>query len=244
MKQEWEDIITKHIGIKPIRINSSLVSAQNRDRNYWTNIPVSHYPEDKHIYLKDILENGIVDRGITDKSVQYIINKKGRPNTDMFRKARCLTVSGKSGGTHSDMDLIPYIPTMFTECRTEEAKQIRREYKQKFNKDYSPRRGKELVAREDGKSNCLTTSLTNEHILLDEQYNFRKLTPIECERLQTVMDNYTNVNGVSKSQRYKMLGNGWTVDVIAFILSFIKQANDGMNPIHIHEQYKEFAIEW
>lgn len=49
---------------------------------------------------------------------------------------------------------------------------------------------------------------------------YRKLTPLECERLQTVPDNYTN--HVSNSQRYKMLGNGWTVDVIAHILSYLK----------------------
>ena len=48
-----------------------------------------------------------------------------------------------------------------------------------------------------------------------ENVNIRRLTPIECERLQTVPDNYTN--HVSDSQRYKMLGNGWTVDVIAYI---------------------------
>jgi site-specific DNA-cytosine methylase len=48
----------------------------------------------------------------------------------------------------------------------------------------------------------------------------RRLTPIECERLQTVKDNYTN--HVSDSQRYKMLGNGWTISVIAHIFSYIK----------------------
>jgi site-specific DNA-cytosine methylase len=77
-----------------------------------------------------------------------------------------------------------------------------------------------LVAREDDKCNCLTTSLTKEHILLDESYNFRKLTPIECERLQTLPDNYTE--GVSNTQRYKSLGNGWTVDVITHIFKNIR----------------------
>ena len=49
---------------------------------------------------------------------------------------------------------------------------------------------------------------------------YRKLTPIECERLQTIPDNYTE--GVSNSQRYKMIGNGWTVDIIVHILQFLK----------------------
>ena len=48
----------------------------------------------------------------------------------------------------------------------------------------------------------------------------RKLTPIECERLQTIKDNYTNY--VSDSQRYKMIGNGWTVEVISHFFNYIK----------------------
>jgi site-specific DNA-cytosine methylase len=55
-------------------------------------------------------------------------------------------------------------------------------------------------------------------ILIDS--NIRRLTPIECERLQTVKDNYTN--HVSDSQRYKMIGNGWTVDVICHLFSYMK----------------------
>ena len=104
----------------------------------------------------------------------------------------------------------------YTERRTEEAKLIRKEFREKYGRDFSPRRAKELAPRNDDKSNCLTTSLTKEHILLDESYNFRKLTPLECERLQTVPDNYTE--GISNTQRYKTLGNGWTVDVITHIL--------------------------
>ena len=65
MKQEHQDVITEHLGVKPVRINSNLVSAQNRDRLYWTNIPVRSMPENKRVYLKDILENGFTDR---DKS--------------------------------------------------------------------------------------------------------------------------------------------------------------------------------
>ncbi len=56
--------------------------------------------------------------------------------------------------------------------------------------------------------------------LPDGNYIIRKLSPIECERLQTLPDNYTE--GVSNSQRYKQLGNGWTVDVITHILKNIK----------------------
>lgn len=62
MKKEYENIITEHLGVKPIMINSSLLSAQSRKRNYWTNIPNIEQPKDKKIMLKDIIENGFVDR--------------------------------------------------------------------------------------------------------------------------------------------------------------------------------------
>ena len=64
------------------------------------------------------------------------------------------------------------------------------------------------------KSNCLTTVQKDNVVVSD--YKYRKLTPLECERLQTLPDNYTE--GVSNTQRYKMIGNGWTVDVISHIL--------------------------
>jgi site-specific DNA-cytosine methylase len=59
---------------------------------------------------------------------------------------------------------------------------------------------------------------TQYNSLVIQNYRIRRLTPLECERLQTVPDNYTNY--VSNTQRYKMLGNGWTIDVIAHILSY------------------------
>ena len=112
------------------------------------------------------------------------------------------------------------IPFAMTERRTEEAKRIRREHQQKYGKDFSPRRGKELVPRKDEKMNCLTATYSlKEHTILDNQLKYRKLTPIECERLQTLPDNYTE--GISNSQRYKALGNGWTVDVITHLFKGI-----------------------
>jgi site-specific DNA-cytosine methylase len=73
------------------------------------------------------------------------------------------------------------------------------------------------LSRADGKTYCLDTGNTNAVEIVNSR--IRRLTPIECERLQTVADNYTN--HVSDSQRYKMLGNGWTVDVIAHIFKYI-----------------------
>lgn len=179
-------------------INSSLVSAQNRKRLYWTNIPNIGQPEDKHTHLPDILEIGVCDR---DKSY-------------------CIDANYWKGTTLEQYLLKGRRQIVFTECRTEEAKEIRRKFMTQ-GRDFCPRRAKTLVARNDDKCNCITTSLTKEHILLDETAKFRKLTPIECERLQTIPDNYTSC--VSNTQRYKMIGNGWTVDVIAHIFKNLKE---------------------
>ena len=77
---------------------------------------------------------------------------------------------------------------------------------------------RQLEVRADEKSNCLTT-VQKDNVLVSKDM-WRKLTPLECERLQTIPYNYTN--HVSNSQRYKMIGNGWTVDVIAHILKGIQ----------------------
>jgi len=85
----------------------------------------------------------------------------------------------------------------------------------KENNDYF---GK-VEKRRDGKANALLLSEQNSMVYMDKR--IRKFTPLECERLQTVDDNYTN--HVSDTQRYKMLGNGWTVDVISHIFSYLKK---------------------
>ena len=100
----------------------------------------------------------------------------------------------------------------FTEARTEQAKQLRKEHMAKYKKDFSPRRAKVLQPRTDGKMNCITASMTKEHTVIDNNWYYRKLTPTECARLQTFPDGYCD--GVSNTQQYKALGNSWTVDVI------------------------------
>jgi site-specific DNA-cytosine methylase len=77
-----------------------------------------------------------------------------------------------------------------------------------------------LELQHDGRTNSLTT-VQKDNVAVDiDKLSWRSLTPVECERLQTVPDNYTN--HVSKTQRYKMLGNGWTVDVICHILKHME----------------------
>ena len=377
MKKEYLDVISEYMGVEPIMINSALVSAQNRVRYYWTNIPGIEQPEQRGIVLRDILETNTSDEYLAGENLQK--NYKGGNQLNPNYKSQANTIhdtEGKSGticaGTHGyangyvkDFDknlskmttkddksfcltsnyhgaiaensierkqrtMIPAdkplhigtavdikghdqikrvysedgkSPTLTTcggghrepkvavqsyrEVRTEEAKRLRKEMRQKTGKDHTPFRAKKLVPRDDGKVGTLTTSLTNDHkisitydsITVDKQkkqltikeatkkgyttiedgdcfdmtfpnsktrrgrnmkdksncltaanYDYmryehsdedkevywRKLTPVECERLQTVPDNYTN--HVSNTQRYKMLGNGWTIEVIAHIL--------------------------
>jgi DNA-cytosine methyltransferase len=272
MKKEYQDVITQYMGFEPIEINSALVSAQNRRRLYWTNIPNIEQPEDKGIVLKDIIESGYVDDRMVDKGKSYCLTarysgavwwnsierkqrtmisleqvedklrhkeatKKGyaeagegegldltfpesktRRGRAMKDKSNCLTAAGHEMGV---------VVKSYREVRTEAAKKARKEHRDRTGEDFTPFRAKEIVVRDDEKVGTVTPSLSNDHkisIETDNKLVWRKLTPMECERLQTVPDGYSLVlddNGkqlVSDSQRYKMLGNGWTIDVITHIM--------------------------
>lgn len=218
MGEKWEKVLSKAIGVKPIMINSSLVSAQNRQRLYWTNIglepqglfghleTIIKQPKDKGILLKDVLEYNVNDKYFISKRMIDSFNIKTshykslgggfefKPN-EGFCKSRTLTNPSKN---RMDDNWIICHNTMPRSSTTGKG-------------------GSGHLSRKDGKTYCLDTGQTN----AIEYYNkIRRLTPIECERLQTVKDNYTNY--VSDSQRYKMLGNGWTVDVIAHIFNYLK----------------------
>lgn len=323
MGEKWEKVLSKAIGVNGIHINSSLVSAQNRKRIYWTNIgmqpgglfgdlvSIIQKPKDKGILLKDVLQREVDEKYfLKDNSFIFDRIKSNHPFTpnipytneksnclkiggkgvdDLVKidrqgnvknnqdKASSLSVGGHGHGNHSDMDLIVHN----TMPRSSDPK----------------KGGTGHLSRSDGKTYCLDTGNTNaveiksimlgrseswgapekedgKHFTLckgqahgikitclneNQQKKFnsninsdkanaltlaqgragssdeymdavskisnitsqiRRLTPLECERLQTVADNYTN--HVSDSQRYKMLGNGWTVDVIAHIFSYLK----------------------
>ncbi len=346
MKKEYLDIISEYMGVEPIFINSSLVSAQSRQRYYWTNIPNVEQPKERGIVLRDILEDqpsenpvkqternarhlkqlddkslcmtatmykGAGNNGMTlvpqkihdiprdvlkdNERQRRVYSKEGKSPTLLARSdspkvmksdkpqhigtavdvnghdqiKRVYSPDGKSptvttcGGGHREPKVVAgalrgrslnkdgknvkwketkpkqmletrkdeksnavstftkdnLVVQSYREVRTEEAKKARRENRQKTGKDHTPFRAKELQPRDDGKVGTVTPSLNNDHKISltrdkDQEGYWRKLTPLECERLQTVPDNYTN--HVSNTQRYKMLGNGWTIEVIAHIL--------------------------
>ena len=200
MKKEFLDTITEYLGVEPVFINSALVSAQNRQRYYWANWDFVQ-PADKGIVLADVLEtNGdgcIKSHGEmklkSDKRQCLDTNyHKGVDNHGQRTVVKCCAQRGRYLVNGKRADHTVGSMAGLTEQRYE--------------------------CRDDGKTNCLTTVQKDNLVLCDCQY--RKLTPLECERLQTFPDNYTA--HVSNTQRYKALGNSWTVDVVAHIFNNIK----------------------
>ena len=171
MTEENKNIISKLLGVKPIRINSNLVSAQDRDRYYWTNIKVDYLPNDKNIVLKDIMLN-------TEEVEDKYWYKQDFDFHGLDKKV-CATLHLKGH------DILKRVYNPNFKCAT-----------------LTACRGGNLQKKVYQDNRC------------------RKLTPLEYERLQTVPERYTE--GVSMTNRYNMLGDGWTVDVISHILSFIK----------------------
>lgn len=204
MKKEFEDYITLHtenaLGVvHKTLINSALVSAQNRNRFYWTNFKVTQL-DDKGITLVDILESGVVDR---DKSHCVDANyHKGGNLKSYFEKNRRRLVFASTGRKNGNRLL---------RVLGDKSSTLTATYYKGTQSDGTP-----FIYSGDKTTGDIFNFRTDivEH---------RMLTPLECERLQTVPDNYTLVTDaqgkqlVSNTQRYKALGNGFTVDVIAHI---------------------------
>lgn len=309
MPKKDEAIITETLGVEPIHINSAKVSAQNRDRLYWTNIPNVNQPEDKGIILADILEdrlamkyyvsagkvlnihpsgrgqNGNV-QGVGGKSYCLTTNKgegqkliygvervgdlgKGSQATRVYSpqgKSVCLTSGGGGQGAKTGLYALPYGAAIRTWQRTK-TEGVERFKRPEFRLDGKSNaittvQTDSMVVEPPLKSYCVTASYGRTHIsdiaksrktqifekgnsgaplflvengllfykdreipvkISDGLYAIRKLTPVECERLQTLPDGYTEM--VSDTQRYRQLGNGWTVDVIAHIFNHIHLDN-------------------
>lgn len=195
MKKEYLDVISLVLGVDPVFINSALVSAQNRQRFYWANWDIEQ-PEDKVVLLADIIDSGITDR---EKSFCIDANYyKGGNLKSYFEKNRRQLVFELSSINPRCIDITINNDGI-------------RPHKGDARKSGISELGR-LVFKDAKKTYTVTTSHMPKII---DELGYRKLTPIECERLQTVPGNYTN--HVSNTQRYKMLGNGWTVDVIAHI---------------------------
>lgn len=195
MKKQHLEVISGTLGVEPVFINSALVSAQNRQRYYWANWEFEA-PEDKGVVLQDVLETGLTDR---DEAYALTARYWKAGNFDRY-------------ADKSSDQIIFEVYGLSDKCIAKFKR-----YGVKFL-THDTKVAKPLTAGDYQKLGKYGNYLQS----LGTETQIRKLTPIECERLQTVPDNFTN--HVSNTQRYKMLGNGWTIDVIAGILKALPDA--------------------
>lgn len=204
MKKEFIKYINELFGVSPILINSALVSAQNRNRLYWTNIENVNQPEDKCLRVKELFAWSRSTR--YPKGAEKYVEQRSR----MDGKANTLT-TGQGCGSFSSRNMVFATsrkgnPRFIQESKDEKAHCLTATYYKGIRADGRPALGPK---------DCI--GLSYEDAI---KKGFRMLTPEECEFIQTIPENYTKC--LSKTQRYKAIGNGWTVDVIAHILKGLK----------------------
>lgn len=210
------------MGVQPVMINSALVSAQNRVRFYWTNIGEIEQPEDRGILLKDIIESGTNIDADKARTIDANYFKGGKIGGSHQSSKRNYQITGgairgrynEDGKTEQKLEVqhtgrANSITTVQKDSLCIQVGEADLKGHDSIKRVYSP----------DGKSPTLTTmgGGHREPKIAQPELTWRKLTPLECERLQTVPDFYTE--GVSNTQRYRMLGNGWTVEVIKHIFN-------------------------
>lgn len=250
MKKEHLRVITEYVGVFPVRINSALVSAQNRDRWYWTNIRTRQeglfgelysdipQPTDRRILLRDILENEVSGKYyLSDNMLNWLKKHAAKQGTSIKiklcnDKIGCLTSAqfkmnlssdyvlqlphGKSrGGVH-----VNKTPTLSANAWEQNNLMIQLNCNKEFG---TQPRQQNRIYFQYGKSPALAAGHTGQTSNVLDDVRVRRLTPLECARLQTVPDWYRW--RCSDTQIYRMLGNGWTVEVIMHILSFWDRIN-------------------
>lgn len=264
MRPADEARINESLGIRPVVINSALVSAQNRVRLYWSDIRTKSegiwgelltdipQPTDRGIYIRDILDDEVDEKyymrnlSLNEEALESIattqewkaadvvkLDKKLKPKAQQD-KASCLTAGGHSGGNHSDMDVLcikdPWIAKNLRSPDEKSNALLSCSYKGARANGMSivpgtwrtHKDGQGFRPTTGGKCPCIPARARNDgsgQPVAKIGYMLRRLTPTECARLQTIPDWYKW--GCSDTQIYKMLGNGWTVDVIKHILSYI-----------------------
>ena len=221
-------IMSAALGVLPVKINSSLLSAQNRKRYYFTNIKGDGdmfgsigQPKDKGILLKDILESGYVNVDKTIHPITASYYKAGKANFKERKGHRRQGVStvrigqlGKGGQGDRVYSIDGKSVSLSANGGGRGAKTGLYQIPHGFMKE---------SYKKVDKYPTLCGQNPDTKYKIEDSNCIRKLTPIECERLQTFDDNYTK--GISNSQRYKVIGNSWTVDVICHILKGLKEAN-------------------
>jgi len=266
MKKWCQDVISRYLGVEPIMIDSNLVSAQNRERYYWTNIDFNTNIKDKGLVLRDILEKEVDEKYyLSDKMMKFLTDhtdkhkkagngfqfkpKNGTEKANTIRanaafsatdngilekKVRQLNTCKESGGKQPYQqnriyDIDSLSPALMAQLQDGSHKILekKRSYIQLDPNNKGGKSQTDRIRFLNSESAALTASNCENKNKVVVGERIRKLTPIECERLQTVPDNYTNF--ASDSQRYKMLGNGWTVDVIAIIFQGLANKKENIS---------------
>lgn len=267
MKKEFEEYITHHMaeslgmfeyepeetgeaeylieecGKTPLYktlINSSLVSAQNRERYYWTNFDVTQ-PDDRGIVWGNVREHGVNEFYYTEKGLQWLARHSQRKSKTLNvwgddEKAQMVEASHFKNYSSQRFFGICDLPIDESSVASMRGRRINPETLKRddYNKDIKPEQYIEF--KFDEKSNCLST-VSKDNVVVPftlpnripvDLFFFRYITPRECFRLQTVPEHYIDkilACGVSNTQLYKIAGNGWTDEVIAHILRCMKQEN-------------------
>lgn len=266
MGEKWQKILTQAIGINPIEINSSLVSAQNRRRLYWTNIGAEQeglfgdlvckipQPKDMGILLKDVLEDEVENKYyLSDKLIAGFERHKERhdnkgtgfgfkpkkesdkgnalrANASICPTYNMIEIKHKyhneiqkslSNEKSTTLDAIYYkgFGVRSGACRQVVSDCLNENQLKKFNENVDTDKHNTLTLAQ-GRAGSSSEYMDSVSKIAKIQGKIRRLTPLECERLQCIKDNYTA--HVSDTQRYKMIGNGWTISVISYIFSSLK----------------------
>jgi DNA (cytosine-5)-methyltransferase 3A len=252
MSDKDRDIITQSLGVQPVMINAALVSAQNRKRYFWTNIPIKGLPADRGLKVADILESNVdekytVKSKYTEKKVANRNNVKqvGHVSNGNGQGNRVYDPSGKSAPLMSSCGgLIQVGHVSNTNSQANRVYDVEGKsatltalgggsggktglYKIKLTSvgNVSDKTSQGYIVYDaEGKSAALTArggGIGTFTGLYKTDTVIRKLTPVECERLMGLPDNYTD--GVSMTARYKAVGNAFHVEIMKWIISHIPQ---------------------
>ncbi len=220
MKPAWEDIISKHMGVEPIKIDSALVSAAHRRRNYWTNIPGVSAPADKNINLSSIF---------SPYSARF--NHKGVLWNAGYIVGRKLNAQGKREDYNKNLK--------YTQCF-----QVRKQQK-KFNCLTTVQKDTVLIALDPGRYSDAFTKYTK-----DVDWRYLSAEEVEKLMTLPPGYSSVKINNsfIAESSRHKMCGNAWTVDVISHIFDSIVNSTHTWNGtkwvLNTHsdlgDEFKEF----
>lgn len=229
MKKEHLNVITKYLGVEPVFINSALVSAQNRQRYYWSNWEVIQ-PEDKKVTWGDVREVGVNAESYyyTEKALQWLARhsqRKGKTLDVWSNEEKAQMIEATHYKKYSSQRFFGVIdvPEDMQRIGSMRGRRINPKTLKRVDSDKSIKPLQHIEFRYDEKSNCLST-IQKDNVVVPftlpdriplDFFFFRYVTVVECCRLQGVPDDYFKVS--SNTQAYKMLGNGWQCDTIEHI---------------------------